>query len=271
MAPFLAHIRSFAGSPGRTGRGRAALAASVLLAGALALYTVAAWAHEPPEGAPESSVEAVAALPPEASEVVEQVVADTLPAGVHTAVETAVEAVESSDQTAVRSGSSAVRSTSTVVTAVQQATSAGQVEVGPVPPGAVRRSFRICMPGDQATAQAIGQFIAGRSFSATLRALPDGCAELIVDVNTTSTPSVQSTGTQTSILSVSPVQRDAQTPDRITVQISTTRGTTTAVISNTLPKLDLQLPEPSRRALEGLRQGDRSGLQRFLDELLRSN
>ncbi len=201
----------------------------------------------------------------------EQGVSDALPAGVSTAVETAVEEVESSDQTAVRSGSSAVSSTSTVVTAVQQATSAGQVEVGPVPPGAVRRSFRVCTPGDQATAQAIGQFIAGRSFSATLRALPDGCAELIVDVNVTSTPNVQSTGTQTSILSVTPMQRDAQTPDRITVQISTTRGTTTAVISNTLPQLDLQLPEAGRRALEGLRPRDRSSLQRFLDELLRNN
>jgi hypothetical protein len=126
------------------------------------------------------------------------------------------------------------------------------------------------MPGDQATAQAIGQFIGGRSFSAALRSLPDGCAELVVDVNAASTPSVQSTATQTSILSVTPVQRDAQTPDRITVQISTTRGTTTAVISNTLPQLDLQLPEHSRRALEGLRQGDRSSLQRFLDELLRN-
>lgn len=265
MAPFLMHFRSFAGPLVRPGRRRGVLAAVVLMAGALGLYTVAAWAHDPPEAAPGGEVEAVSALPPTALDIVQQV-GDMLPATGHTAVE----AGENTDRSAVRSESSAVSATSTVVTAVQQFTSAGQVEIGPVPPGAVRRSFRICMPGDQTTAQAIGQFIGGRSFSATLRALPDGCAELIVDVNTVSAPNVQSTATQTSILSVTPVQRDAQTPERITVQISTTRGTTSAVITNTLPRFDLQLPEPGRHALEGLR-GDRSDLRRFLDELLRND
>jgi hypothetical protein len=259
---------------------------SVVLAGMLGLFAVAAWAHEPADSG-DTGEEIRAALTPalpdapeiaaEASAAAEAArAASTMPAGDTLAGEQAsvghTTAVIQSQHIEDR-GESAAPGTggSASTTSIQQVTRAGQVEIGPVPPGAVRRTFLVCLPADPVIAQAIGQFIAGRSFSATLRALPNGCAELILDVNTADPPSVQGTSTQTSILSVTTTPRGSQASERITVQISTTGGTTTAVISNTVPQLDLTLPEPSRRALEGLRHGDRSDLRRFLDELLRNN
>jgi hypothetical protein len=65
-----------------------------------------------------------------------------------------------------------------------------QVAVAPVPglatpsttaPSGATATFHLCGP-DQAAAQAIEQLIAGRSFSATLSARGDGCADLTIQV-----------------------------------------------------------------------------------------
>jgi hypothetical protein len=88
---------------------------------------------------------------------------------------------------------------------------------------AEQATFRLCGSSDPATERAIEQLIAGRSFSVTLTARGDGCADLIVQPSAQAQAGLVS-GSQTSNLSVSSGGRS------ISVQIATQNGVTRASI-----------------------------------------
>ena len=93
----------------------------------------------------------------------------------------------------------------------------------PIPPVAAptqnEGTFHICN-ADAATEQAIAQLIAGRSFSATLRAVGDGCADLSIRA-TSAVPN----GSSTTNLSVS-----LGSGRNLTIRIQSDQGTTHATI-----------------------------------------
>jgi hypothetical protein len=84
-------------------------------------------------------------------------------------------------------------------------------------------TFRLCGSSDPMSERAIEQLIAGRSFSTTLTARPDGCADLAVQVSPQAGGTFSS-GLQTTNVSVSAGGRT------IAVKITTQNGVTHASI-----------------------------------------
>lgn len=97
----------------------------------------------------------------------------------------------------------------------------------PVPVGAAQATFRVCGADGQA-ARAIEQLIAGRSFSATLVGLRDGCADLTISVAGVASGTSPS-GRQSTNLTVG----GSGGAQSIAVRIVSENGTTQASIAPT--------------------------------------
>lgn len=95
----------------------------------------------------------------------------------------------------------------------------------PVPSGAGQATFRLCGADGQA-ARAIEQLIAGRSFSATLVGLRDGCADLTISV-AGAAAGAPATGRQSTNLTIG----GSGGAQSIAVRIVSENGTTQASIA----------------------------------------
>lgn len=94
---------------------------------------------------------------------------------------------------------------------------------------ALRATFRLCGTADAQAARAIEQLVGGRGFNARLISLPDGCADLTIDVN--SSAPVLTSGRSSSTLSVAAGSDGNNTGRRVAVQIVSENGQTHASIT----------------------------------------